>query len=369
MTAASVPSVGHARARRTTRPRPAGGHPAAPEAEGLPSGWRAVVPDLRPLRRHRDYRLPDVGQSVSFFGSMVTYVAVPYQVFELTGSSLAVGLVGVVQMVAILAPRLPRRGAGRRRRPPPAGAPGRGRPAGLLRRRSWSTPPSTARRSGRSSSWPGRMPGSAPSSGRPSQGLVPRLVERDELTAAGAIDALTRTVGMIGGPAFAGLLLAGPGLEVAYAVDAATFAVSLVALTLMRAVPAAARGRAAQPAAGGGGPALRPQPAGAHRHLPGRHGGHVLRDAHGPLPGPGRALRRLGGPRRPLRRPLGGGVPGHRDQRLDGPGAPPRPGHLARRRPVGRGHHRIRPGAVAVAGAPRRWPPPARPTWSAASSA
>jgi len=69
------------------------------------------------------------------------------------------------------------------------------------------------------------------------QGLVPRLVDRDELTAAGAIDALVRTVGMIGGPAFAGLLLAGPGLRAAYGVDAASFAVSLAALTVMRAVP------------------------------------------------------------------------------------------------------------------------------------
>src|SRR5256714_13216683 len=74
----------------------------APDAEGLPSGWRAIVPDLRPLRRHRDYRLLTLGQSVSFLGSMVTYVAVPYQVFRLTNSSLAVGMVGVVQMAAIL---------------------------------------------------------------------------------------------------------------------------------------------------------------------------------------------------------------------------------------------------------------------------
>src|SRR5438270_7909362 len=42
---------------------------------------------------------------------------------------------------------------------------------------------------------------------------------------------------MIGGPAFAGVLLAGPGLRAAFGLDAATFAVSLVALSLMRAVP------------------------------------------------------------------------------------------------------------------------------------
>ncbi|MCA1843998.1 MAG: MFS transporter, partial [Actinobacteria bacterium] len=47
--------------------------PPPPDASELPAGWRAVVPDLRPLR-HRDYRLLVVGQSVSFLGSMVTYV-------------------------------------------------------------------------------------------------------------------------------------------------------------------------------------------------------------------------------------------------------------------------------------------------------
>src|ERR671931_292178 len=74
--------------------------PPPPEVD-LPTGWRAVVPDLRPLR-HADYRRLVLGQSVSFLGSMVTYVAVPYQVFQLTRSSLAVGLIGLVQMAAIL---------------------------------------------------------------------------------------------------------------------------------------------------------------------------------------------------------------------------------------------------------------------------
>ncbi len=75
---------------------------ALPKSEGLPAGWRAFAPDLTPLRRHRDFRLHTAGHGISFFGPMVTYVAVPYQVFELTGSSLAVGLLGVVEMVALL---------------------------------------------------------------------------------------------------------------------------------------------------------------------------------------------------------------------------------------------------------------------------
>jgi MFS family permease len=195
-----------------------------------------VAPDLRPLRRHRDYRLLTLGQSVSFFGSMVTYVAVPFQVYELTRSSLAVGMVGVVQMAAILALAFlggALADATDRRRLVRWAEAGElacclallGN-ASLDRPQVWLIFVLAAAMSGLNAIQ------------RPAlQGLVPRIVDRDELTAAGAIDALTRTVGMIGGPAFAGVLLAGAGLEVAYAVDAATFAVSLVALSLMRAVP------------------------------------------------------------------------------------------------------------------------------------
>jgi len=201
----------------------------------MPTGWRAVVPDMRPLR-HADYRRLVLGQSVSFLGSMVTYVAVPYQVFQLTRSSLAVGLIGLVQMAAILS--LAFLGGAladavdRRRLVRLAETGQLACSAGLLVNAALGHP----------QTWPvfvlaGAIAGLGAIQRPALQGLVPRLVDRDELTAAGAIDALVRTVGMIGGPAFAGLLLAGPGLEWAYAIDAATFAVSLVALTRMRAVP------------------------------------------------------------------------------------------------------------------------------------
>src|SRR3954470_7728123 len=58
--------------------------------------------DLGPLRRHRDFRLLFAGQAVSFMGSMVTYVAIPFQVYQLTGSSLAVGLLGVAELAPLL---------------------------------------------------------------------------------------------------------------------------------------------------------------------------------------------------------------------------------------------------------------------------
>src|SRR5436190_5792783 len=58
--------------------------------------------DLSPLRRHRDFRLLFLGQFVSFFGSMIAYVAVPYQVYQLTHSSLIVGMLGASQLVPLL---------------------------------------------------------------------------------------------------------------------------------------------------------------------------------------------------------------------------------------------------------------------------
>ncbi|MEY2590162.1 MAG: hypothetical protein QOJ67_2146, partial [Acidimicrobiaceae bacterium] len=65
---------------------------------GRASGVRI---DVRPLRR-REFRLLWSARSVSFLGSMVTYVAVPFQMYDLTGSTAAVGLLGAVELVAIL---------------------------------------------------------------------------------------------------------------------------------------------------------------------------------------------------------------------------------------------------------------------------
>jgi MFS family permease len=73
---------------------------------------------------------------------------------------------------------------------------------------------------------------------RPSlEALEPRLVERHELPAAGALSSLVLTSGMIGGPAVGGVLIATAGLPATYALDVATFVVSLVALRFMRAAP------------------------------------------------------------------------------------------------------------------------------------
>src|SRR5207245_9744839 len=64
--------------------------------------WRVAPLDPPPLRRHRDFRLLFIGRLVSFFGSMITFVAVPYQVYQLTHSTLLVGTLGLVELAAML---------------------------------------------------------------------------------------------------------------------------------------------------------------------------------------------------------------------------------------------------------------------------
>ena len=71
----------------------------------------------------------------------------------------------------------------------------------------------------------------------PLDALVPRLVPREELPAASALESFRGNVAQIAGPALAGVLIASAGLAATYAVDVATFVVSLVALARMRAVP------------------------------------------------------------------------------------------------------------------------------------
>ena len=58
--------------------------------------------DLSPLRDSRDLRLLFVGGTVSLFGSYLNVVALPYQTYKLTHSSLTVGLLSLAELGALL---------------------------------------------------------------------------------------------------------------------------------------------------------------------------------------------------------------------------------------------------------------------------
>ena len=68
----------------------------------LPDLVRELRIDTTPLRTSRDFRLLFSAGVVSYLGSMITYVALPFQVKELTDSYVAVGALGLVELVPLV---------------------------------------------------------------------------------------------------------------------------------------------------------------------------------------------------------------------------------------------------------------------------
>ena len=65
-----------------------------------------ILVDTTPLRESRDFRLLFTGQLISVIGTQLTVVAIPYQVYSMTHSTLQVGAISLAQLVPV-----PRRGA------------------------------------------------------------------------------------------------------------------------------------------------------------------------------------------------------------------------------------------------------------------
>jgi len=217
-------------------PDPVEAAEAGARREEAGAGARSLALDLTPLRESRDFRLLFAGQAVSFFGSMMTFVAVPWQVYRLTNSSFAVGMLGVTEFAPVfvtafvggaLADAFDRRRTVRITEALIAALTFVLVFNSLLARpRVWVVFAATA------------LFAALNALQRPSlDALIPRLVKPEQMSAAIALRSLSGTVGMIAGPATGGLLVTTLGPAATYTFDLSTFAASLVALWLMRAVP------------------------------------------------------------------------------------------------------------------------------------
>jgi len=212
-------------------------------AEGAPGAGRrvrrlarSVALDLTPLRVSRDYRLLFAGYAVTFFGSMMTFVVLPVQLYELTGSTLAVGLLSAVEVVPVilmafvggtLADAVDRRLMLRVTESLLAlGTLGLVYNSLLAEPRVWVLYVCAA--------------GFATLNGlqRPSlDAMVPRLIPAELMPSAAALNNIRAEIGMIGGPVVGGMLVASFGPAVAYFVDFLTFVACLALLWRMRSVP------------------------------------------------------------------------------------------------------------------------------------
>jgi hypothetical protein len=205
---------------------------------------RRLLSDVTPLRESGQYRLLYAGELFAFLGSQLTVVAVPLQVYLLTRSSLAVGLVGLAQLgpllvcsllggavvdavdrrVLLVWVQLAR------------GALGVGLVANAMRPQPllWPLYALTAAGAGlQAVDAPART------------AAIPALVRRELLPAAAALHQILMQVGLVAGPALAGLVVARAGLGAAYAIEVATFAAaSLLAAALRPLPPGAGAARA-----------------------------------------------------------------------------------------------------------------------------
>lgn len=188
---------------------------------------------LPSLLRHRDFSLYWSGVVLSEIGTRGTVAANLYHVYEISGSNLAVGFVGLFQAVALLvlsplggvyADRLDRK---------------RLLQISQLISLVVSLGLAAATMAAVVEPWhifvSVLLNTAAATFDRPArQALIPALVPRDELVRAFALINPSREVAVLVGPALAGFLIAAGGPGVMYAVDAASYAILVVALGLLK---------------------------------------------------------------------------------------------------------------------------------------
>ena len=179
---------------------------------------RALRIDVTPLRTSPDFRRLFLAGTVFYLGGMVSYVALPWQLYHLTGSNLAVGILGVIELVPLvvfglwggaLADHVDRRkmlvGSGLAQVVLTAGL---ALNAALPDPHVWAIYVI------------GALLSAAGALQRPSrEALVPRTVRHDELPAAVALSSLGMQIGLLGGPAIGGILVETVGAATAYAID------------------------------------------------------------------------------------------------------------------------------------------------------
>ena len=202
----------------------------------LPVVARIAI-DISPLKKSADFRNLWAAGLITYMGSMITYVAVPFQIKEMTNSYVAVALSAIVEIIPLII----------------FGLYG-GTLADYVDRKKmvWATEAASLILtsmllinallpepnliliyvvSGLFAAVNGLQ--------RPSMdAALPRLVEHKDLPAASALMSLRWQLGVIVGPTIGGILISTFSISVGYAVDVFTFVISLIFLSRVRSIPA-----------------------------------------------------------------------------------------------------------------------------------
>ncbi len=189
---------------------------------------RAVAVDRTPFRVSPDYRRIWWGDLVSQTGTQITIVAVFFQVYSLTRSAAAVGLIGLVQFVPLtvativggpLIDRLDRRKI-------------------LLLAQSAFMATSATLLGGAIAGHPpvalvyaaAGVAAGVSGVASPTRGsIIPNLIPRELLPSAVALNQVMWNAAQVVGPAVGGVIIARAGLAWAYGIDVASFAAAMYA--------------------------------------------------------------------------------------------------------------------------------------------
>ena len=195
-----------------------------------------IAIDLTPLKKYPDFRNLWTAGLISYLGSMITYVALPFHLKEITGSYLAVGILGIIEIVPLII---------------------FGLYGGVLadsvdrKKMIWATEAAAllivlillA-----NSVLPNpktfviyvaaALFAMVDGLQRPSMGaILPRLVNHEDLPSATNLLTLRWQFGVIVGPTLGGIIFSTMSISAGYAVDIATYLVSLVFLMKVRNIP------------------------------------------------------------------------------------------------------------------------------------
>lgn len=195
--------------------------------------WREfalrIAVDFSPLRDYPDYRRLWIGQAVTFLGTEIALVALPFQLYQLTNSTLALGLFSLTSLVPLLTLTL-------------AG----GAVADAFDRRQLVLATQTLEALGVA----GLLVNAALphpsvaalfvfatvifacfSAGVGAMRSIPQHLLPEEVFAqAGALDSIYYGIGGVVGPALAGILIGAVGLPFVYAIGTVSFAATVIAL-------------------------------------------------------------------------------------------------------------------------------------------
>ena len=199
-------------------------------------GWRQRATrfalDITPLRRYPAFRRLWFAQGISFIGTEIAEVALAYQVYQLTGSTLAVGLIALVHLVPLLtltviggaiADAFDRRSLMLVQQVGMViGSVGLAANAALAHPRVWPLYVFQL------------VISSAFSIGVGAQrSMTPQLVDDSTFMAASALNSVTSQFGAVGGPAVAGVLIKFVDLKWVYLADSLSYVGAIIAVALL----------------------------------------------------------------------------------------------------------------------------------------